>query len=187
MVSVRTWASFSIPPLIHHFWICTEHISSRSSFEKQTGGMLNLKNYFEASPGGKFSTLRFGGLGSIPRCGPAPLVCQWPCCGGGSHTKRGSLAADVSSGRIFLSKYTFWCFKLVILRAVNPMTTTTSTTTTERARPENLVSHTRSGLGQRMEDEQAQDISPAKSKVKCFCLVKIKSKMQSVLGPTHLP
>ena len=57
----------------------------------------------------RIKTLRFGGLvvklivlclsspGLVPGYGPTPLICQWPCCDGGSHTKRG-LVADVSSG-----------------------------------------------------------------------------------------
>ena len=54
------------------------------------------------SPSGlvvEFGALCFGGLGSVPRCGPTPLVCQWSCCGSNSHAKRGRLATDVSSGR----------------------------------------------------------------------------------------
>ena len=42
--------------------------------------------------------LHFGGLALVPGNGPTPLICQWPCCGDDSHTKRGSLAIDVSSG-----------------------------------------------------------------------------------------
>ena len=52
----------------------------------------------------KFGILCFSSLGSVPAFGPIPLVCQWPCCGSSSHTKRGRLAVDVKSGRIFLSK-----------------------------------------------------------------------------------
>ena len=40
----------------------------------------------------------------FPEQRPTPVVCQWPCAGGGSPTKRGRLAVDVSSERIFLSK-----------------------------------------------------------------------------------
>src|SRR3712207_8090203 len=36
----------------------------------------------------KFGTLHFGGPGSVPGHGPTPLISQWPCCGGGSHTNR---------------------------------------------------------------------------------------------------
>ena len=50
----------------------------------------------------KFSMLCFDGPGSVP--GPTPLLCQWPCCGGDPHTKRGRMAADVSSGQNFLRK-----------------------------------------------------------------------------------
>ena len=78
-----------------------------------------------ARPGGlvvKFAALCFGNPGLVPGCKPTPLVCQWPCCGGGSHTKkRGRLAADVSSGRIFLSgKKKSRCEKqaVIILRIV---------------------------------------------------------------------
>ena len=56
---------------------------------------------FRANPGGlvvKFGALCFGGLLSVSGCGPTPLVCQWPCCGGGSHTKRAKLIVDVSLG-----------------------------------------------------------------------------------------
>lgn len=45
-----------------------------------------------ASPSGlvfKFNTLHFSDLGSVARHGPIPLVCQWVCCGRGSHTKIG--------------------------------------------------------------------------------------------------
>ena len=52
----------------------------------------------------KVGALHFGGLGSVPGCGPTPLVCQWPCCDDSSHTKRARLAVDISSGRIFLRK-----------------------------------------------------------------------------------
>ena len=58
------------------------------------------------SPGGvvvKFGVLHFGG-----QHGCIPLICQWPCCGSGSHTKRGRLAADVSSGWIFLRGKKKW-------------------------------------------------------------------------------
>ena len=54
-----------------------------------------------ASPTGlivKFCMLHFGNLGLVPGHGPTPLVCEWPCCGSGLHTKRGRLAVDVSSG-----------------------------------------------------------------------------------------
>ena len=54
-----------------------------------------------ASPSGlvvKLNVLYFGGPGSVLRPGPTLLVCQWPCCGSGSLTKRGRLSADVSSG-----------------------------------------------------------------------------------------
>ena len=59
-----------------------------------------------ASPSGlvvKFGVFHFGGPGSVPECGPTPLIHQWPCCGDGSPTKRGRWAADVSSGQIFFS------------------------------------------------------------------------------------
>ena len=60
-----------------------------------------------ASPRGlvvKFNAFCFASPGSVPGCGPIPLIYQWPCCGGGSHTKRGRLARDVTLGQIFLSK-----------------------------------------------------------------------------------
>ena len=68
---------------------------------------FRFTHIFRASPGGlvvKFGMLRFGGLGSVPGHRPTPLICQWPCCGFGSHTKRGRLAAGVNSGQIFFSK-----------------------------------------------------------------------------------
>ena len=51
-----------------------------------------LKNINRASPSGlvvKFSTLCFSGPGSVAGCRPTPLICQWACYGGSSHTKRG--------------------------------------------------------------------------------------------------
>ena len=68
---------------------CLKHHTARAS----SGGLVV-----------RFGMLRFNGPDSVPRHGPAPLVCQWPCCGGGSHTKRRRLAVDVSEGEIFLSK-----------------------------------------------------------------------------------
>ena len=68
---------------------------------------LSSKYFLRGSLGSlvvKFGMLHFSRPGSVPGGGPTLLVCQWPCCGGGSHTKRGRLAVDVSSGRIFLSK-----------------------------------------------------------------------------------
>ena len=59
-----------------------------------------------ANPGGlvvKLGAFHFGGPGSILGHGPTPLICEWLCCGGGSHTKR-RLLVDVSSGQILLSK-----------------------------------------------------------------------------------
>lgn len=68
-------------------------------------------------------------------------------------------------------------FQMVTFRMADSMTVTTiTTTTTEKDRSENKgtensIGHTQSSLGQRIEDKQAQDISPAKSKVKSFvCL-----------------
>ena len=52
----------------------------------------------------QFGVLHFGSPGLVPGRGLTPFVCHWPCCGGSSHTKRGRLATDVSSGQIFLSK-----------------------------------------------------------------------------------
>ena len=49
-------------------------------------------------PSGLVCALHFGSPGLVPGHGPTPLVCQWPCCHSSSHTKRGRLAADVSSG-----------------------------------------------------------------------------------------
>ena len=72
--------------------------------------VLNENLYLEklrASPSGlvvKFGMLCFSSLGSVPRRGATPLVCQWPCCAVASHIKRGRLAADISSGKIFLRK-----------------------------------------------------------------------------------
>ena len=60
-----------------------------------------------ASPSGlvvKLGTLRFSGPGSVPGHGTTTLICQWPCCGGSSHTKRERLAIEVSPGQIFLSR-----------------------------------------------------------------------------------
>ena len=71
------------------------------------GKRQTKKSEIRASTNGlvvKFCALHFGGPGLVPRHGPTPLVCQWPCCGGSSHTKKGRLAVDVSSGQIFLSK-----------------------------------------------------------------------------------
>ena len=52
-------------------------------------GIKNInKDTFRASPSGlvvKFGVLHFGGPGVIPGRGPIPLICQWPCCGGGAH------------------------------------------------------------------------------------------------------
>ena len=55
--------------------------------------MICFKSYsnFWASPGGlvvKFIALCFSGLDSVPEREPTPLVCQWPCCGSGWHTKK---------------------------------------------------------------------------------------------------
>ena len=58
----------------------------------------NLKIWqVQASPCGlmvKLSMLYFGSRGSVPRCGPSSLACQWPCCGGGSHTKKEKIKDD---------------------------------------------------------------------------------------------
>ena len=48
------------------------------------------KEIEQARPSGlvvKFCAFHFGILGSVPRYRPTPLICQWPCCGGSSHTK----------------------------------------------------------------------------------------------------
>ena len=69
--------------------------------------LQHLKQALRASPDGlvvKISAFCFGGLGSVPGCGPALLIYWWLCCGSGSHTKRGRLAICVSSGQIFLRK-----------------------------------------------------------------------------------
>ena len=62
--------------------------------------MGHKKAYSKASPGGLL--VKFSGPGSVPVHGHIPLVCQWPHCCVGSHTKGGRLATDVSSGCIFL-------------------------------------------------------------------------------------
>ena len=36
--------------------------------------------------GVKFSAFHFSSPGSVPGCGPT-LLCYWPCCAGGPHTK----------------------------------------------------------------------------------------------------
>ena len=67
--------------------------------------LIGIKNDpVGASPDGlivMFGMLHFGSLSSVSGCGLISLVCQWPCYGGGSHTKTGRLAADVSSGESF--------------------------------------------------------------------------------------
>ena len=45
-------------------------------------------NSIRASLVVEFSGLCFSGPGLVPGRGPTPLVCQWPCCHGGSHTKK---------------------------------------------------------------------------------------------------
>lgn len=84
----------------------------------------------------------------------------------------------------------FWCFKMVTSRAANPITTIATTITTEWTRSERRGTKGPSLLPgvdfQRMEDEKAQDPSPAKSKV-LLCSVEIKSNMQSVLCLTLVP
>ena len=96
-VRTNSFATFSWDHLLAPF--------SMDSLE--TGKRKNFRNYPLASSSGlvvKFGTLHFDSLGSVPGHGPTPLVCQWPCCGGSPHTKRGRLAADLSSGQIFLMK-----------------------------------------------------------------------------------
>ena len=65
-----------------------------------------------ASPGGlvvKFGALHFSGLGFSSQVQTyLSVVGQWPYYGSGSHAKKGRLAMDVSSGRIFLSKKKIW-------------------------------------------------------------------------------
>ena len=54
------------------------------------GGSLFESLVFGPAPGlvVKFGTLCFGAPGSVPRHGSTPLICQWPCCDGGSPTKK---------------------------------------------------------------------------------------------------
>ena len=60
-----------------------------------------MKNTFWASSSGlvvNFGVLHFGGQGLVPGHRPIPLLCQWPCRGGSTHTKKGKigrLATDV--------------------------------------------------------------------------------------------
>ena len=66
-----------------------------------------IKKQTKASPGGlvvNFGTHCFGSPSLVPGCRPTPLICQWPGCGSGRHTKRGRLVTDVSSGWILLAK-----------------------------------------------------------------------------------
>ena len=77
-------------------------LESKSGFNKVAEYKINIKTIvFWASPGGlviKFGALHLSGPGLVPGCRPTPLICQWPCFGGGSHRKRRRLAAGVSSG-----------------------------------------------------------------------------------------
>ena len=42
----------------------------------------------------KFGTLCFSSPGSVPRCGPTPLV-SWPCCGSNPHIKERKIGTGV--------------------------------------------------------------------------------------------
>ena len=75
--------------------------------EYQTTLLPLRRGPLQASPSGlvvKFGTFYLSNPGLVPRRGPTPLICQWPCYGVGSRTKRGRLTADVSPDQIFLSK-----------------------------------------------------------------------------------
>ena len=66
--------------IISHFIHTHSHTHIFSLFEVPLRASI-------CSLGVKFSVLWFSGLGSVPGCGPRPLVCQWPYYGAGSHTK----------------------------------------------------------------------------------------------------
>ena len=73
--------------------------------------LMWIKNQSEASAGGvvvKLGVLHFSGPGSGPGSRPTPLICQWPCCGSSSQTKRGRLATHISSGPIFSGEKKVW-------------------------------------------------------------------------------
>lgn len=69
-----------------HYSVSPEHLRLRKSWASPRGLGVN------------FGVLLCGGLSSIPSCEPTSLLCQWPCCGGGLHTKRRRLATDFSPG-----------------------------------------------------------------------------------------
>ena len=61
----------------------------------------------EVSPGGlvvKFHVLIFGGQGLVPGHRLTSFICQWPCCGGDLHTKRGRLAQMLAQGPVSSQK-----------------------------------------------------------------------------------
>ena len=93
-----------------------------------------------ASPSGlvvKFGTLCFGGPISVSRHGPTPLTCQWPGCGGGSHTKKAdnwqqmlpqgeSSSAKINKKRIQSQRKTVWgmvqvqCYEITNFSIIQP-------------------------------------------------------------------
>ena len=65
-------------------------------------GDISIIKQSQASSGGlvvKVSALRFGGQGLVLGHRSTPLVCQWSCCGGGSHTKRADWQQMLAQGK----------------------------------------------------------------------------------------
>ena len=89
---------FSIPP----FFFCRKHnLAHLTTFHCASRPLSS------ASPDGlviKVQRTSLQCLGSVPGQATTALICQHPCCGGGSHTKRGRLAVDVSSEENLYSK-----------------------------------------------------------------------------------
>ena len=91
-------------------FLCYSFILILENFFKclLTCGYLFLsKKRLQGPPHGlvaKFGVLHFGGLVGSQAWTYTTLICPWPCCGDISRMKRGRLAADVSSGQIFLRK-----------------------------------------------------------------------------------
>ena len=96
------FAEYILPNSFHTFTLSSLNILSHcSNVLLHACITFSIKKSLDrASPSSlvfKLGMLHFSGPGSIPGHRPTPLVCQWPCCGDGPHTKRGRLATDVSS------------------------------------------------------------------------------------------
>ena len=74
--------------LVENLWLVEFVVISNPSWTNTFKDTIKI-NYKRASPGGlKFTVLCFGGMGSLPWCGPTLLVYQWPWCGGSSRIRK---------------------------------------------------------------------------------------------------